>query len=293
MVGCLHVVATPIGNLDDITCRAAKVLAEVETIAAEDTRRTGALLRHLGLPVGKLLSLHDHNEAAATQRLLERLGAGQAMALVTDAGLPLIADPGFELVRRCWQQGVKVIPVPGASAVTTLLSVCPLPADQVRFIGFPPSKAAARERLLRQLCRSSAATLFLEAPHRVEGTLTAIAGLAPQRRLFVGREMTKQYESYYCGCAAAVLDELRAGNALKGEFSCLLESCPDASAQPVPDAHRLLQALAQELPPARAARVLAQIFGGKRADYYDQAEAARRDAAQVRSASRPVPASSA
>lgn len=293
MAGCLHVVATPIGNLDDITCRAAKVLAEVETIAAEDTRRTGALLRHLGLPVGKLLSLHDHNEAAATQRLLERLGAGQAVALVTDAGLPLIADPGFELVRRCWEQGVKVIPVPGASAVTTLLSVCPLPADQVRFIGFPPSKAAARERLLRQLCRSSAATLFLEAPHRVEGTLTAIADLAPQRRLFVGREMTKQYESYYCGCAAAVLDELRAGNALKGEFSCLLESCPDASAQPAPDAHRLLRALAQELPPARAARVLAQIFGGKRADYYGQAEAARRDATQVRSASRPVPAPSA
>ena len=293
MAGCLHVVATPIGNLDDITCRAAKVLAEVETIAAEDTRRTGALLRHLGLPVGKLLSLHDHNEAAATQRLLERLVAGQTAALVTDAGLPLIADPGFELVRRCWEQGVKVIPVPGASAITTLLSVCPLPADQVRFIGFPPSKAAARERLLRQLCRSSAATLFLEAPHRVEGTLTAIAGLAPQRRLFVGREMTKQYESYYCGCAAAVLDELRAGNALKGEFSCLLESCPDASAQPAPDAHRLLQALAQELPPARTARVLAQIFGGKRADYYDQAEAARRDAAQVRSASRPVSASSA
>ena len=293
MAGCLHVVATPIGNLDDITCRAAKVLAEVETIAAEDTRRTGALLRHLGLPVGKLLSLHDHNEAAATQRLLERLVAGQTAALVTDAGLPLIADPGFELVRCCWEQGVKVIPVPGASAVTTLLSVCPLPADQVRFIGFPPSKAAARERLLRQLCRSSAATLFLEAPHRVEGTLTAIAGLAPQRRLFVGREMTKQYESYYCGCAAAVLDELRAGNALKGEFSCLLESCPDASAQPTPDAHRLLQALAQELPPARAARVMAQIFGGKRADYYDQAEAARRDAAQVRAASRPVPAPSA
>lgn len=293
MAGCLHVVATPIGNLDDITCRAAKVLAEVETIAAEDTRRTGALLRHLGLPVGKLLSLHDHNEAAATQRLLERLVAGQTAALVTDAGLPLIADPGFELVRRCWEQGVKVIPVPGASAVTTLLSVCPLPADQVRFIGFPPSKAAARERLLRQLCRSSAATLFLEAPHRMEGTLTAIAGLAPQRRLFVGREMTKQYESYYCGCAAAVLDELRAGNALRGEFSCLLESCPDASAQPAPDAQRLLQALAQELPPARTARVMAQIFGGKRADYYDQAEAARRDAAQVRSASRPVPASSA
>ena len=275
MAGCLHVVATPIGNLDDITCRAAKVLAEVETIAAEDTRRTGALLRHLGLPTRKLLSLHDHNEAAATQRLLDRLCAGQTAALVADAGLPLIADPGFELVRRCWEQGVKVVPVPGASTVTALLSVCPLPADQVRFIGFPPSKAAARERLLRQLCRSSAATLFLEAPHRMEGTLRAVAGLAPQRRLFVGREMTKQYESYYCGCAAAVLDELRSGNAVKGEFTCLLESCPDAPAQRVPDADRLLKALADELPPARAARVMAQVFGGKRADYYDQAEAAR------------------
>lgn len=293
MAGCLHVVATPIGNLEDISCRAVKVLAEVETIAAEDTRRSAALLRHLGLPTGKLLALHDHNELAATQRLLERLRTGQAVALVTDAGHPLIADPGFALVRRCWEQGVQVIPVPGASAVTTLLSVCPLPADQVRFIGFPPAKAAARERLLRQLCRSSAAALFLEAPHRIEGTLRAIAGLAPQRRLFVGREMTKQYESYYCGCAATVLDELRSGNALKGEFSCLLESCPDASAQQAPDAHRLLQALAEELPPARAARVMAQVFGGKRADYYDQAEAARRDAAQAGAASRSVPAPSA
>ena len=134
MAGCLHVVATPIGNLDDITRRAAKVLSEVETIAAEDTRRTAILLRHLGVYEGKMLALHDHNEAQATERLLPLLRSGADVALVADAGLPQIADPGFELVRRCTAEGIPVRPVPGASALSTLLSVCPLAFHQVRLV---------------------------------------------------------------------------------------------------------------------------------------------------------------
>lgn len=278
MAGCLHVVATPIGNLNDVSCRAAKVLAEVETIAAEDTRRTATLLRHLGVAARRLLPLHDHNEGQAAPRLVERLRAGESVALVTDAGLPLIADPGFELVRRCWEAGVKVVPVPGASAVTALLSVCPLPADRVQFVGFPPSRRGARERELQRLCRASAAALFFEAPHRMEATLAAVASLAPQRRLFVGREMTKKYEAYYCGSAAEVLDELRSGNAVKGEFACLLESLRSEAAAPELDAHLLLRALVNELPPSGAARVMAQVFGGKKADYYSQAAAIAHEA---------------
>lgn len=271
MAGCLHVVATPIGNLDDITCRAAKVLAEVETIAAEDTRRTATLLRHLGVPAERMLALHDHNEAQAAGRLLPLLRSGADAALVADAGLPLIADPGFELVRRCWAEGIAVRPVPGVSALSALLSVCPLAFDRVRFVGFLPAKAAARRRVLEELCRSPCAALFFEAPHRIEDALADIAECAPQRRLFVGREMTKRHEAYYCGAASALLAELRATNAIRGEFSCLLESLRQAPGGPDRDARRLLSALLEELPPSRAARVMAQAFGGRKADYYRQA----------------------
>ena len=271
MTGCLHVVATPIGNLDDITCRAARVLAEVATIAAEDTRRTTILLRHLGVPTEKLLALHEHNEAQATERLLTRLRSGVDVALVADAGLPLIADPGFALVRRCWEQGIAVLPSPGVSALTTLLSVCPLAADRVRFVGFLPAKAATRQRALEALCRSASAALFFEAPHRIEVSLVEISEFAPQRRLFIGREMTKQHEAYYCGDASTLLAELRSTDAIRGEFSCLLESRREAPRDGDLDGDHLLAALVKELPPSRAARVMAEVFGGGKGDYYHQA----------------------
>ena len=271
MAGCLHVVATPIGNLDDITRRAAKVLSEVETIAVEDTRRTAVLLRHLGVREAKMLALHDHNEAQATERLLPLLRSGADVALVADAGLPQIADPGFELVRRCTAEGIPVRPVPGASALSTLLSVCPLAFDQVRFVGFLPAKASARRRMLEELSRSPSATLFFEAPHRIEDALTDLAQCAPQRRLFIGREMTKRHEAYHCGDAAALLAELRSTDALRGEFSCLLESRREPPRNQDWDAEDLLSALLKELPPSRAARVMAQAFGGRKADYYHQA----------------------
>ena len=275
MPGTLHVVATPIGNLEDITRRAAKVLAEVGTIAVEDTRRARILLRHLGLPGGNLLAFHDHNEAEAAERLIVRLKANEDVALVSDAGVPLIADPGFRLIRRCWAESVPVVPVPGASALTALLSVCPIPARQTRFAGFLPAKPGARQAALEEACGLPSATLFLEAPHRIRETLQAIAALAPDRTLFIGREMTKKFEGYYCGCADELVAELEAGDAWRGEFTLLLGSSDAAPALGAVDEQRLFAALAEELPPSKVARVMTRLFGGRRADHYDKAVAAQ------------------
>lgn len=274
MPGTLHVVATPIGNLEDITRRAARVLAEVGTIAAEDTRRTSVLLRHLGVAGVKVVALHDHNEAEATERLIGQLNAGEDVALVSDAGVPLIADPGFRLIRRCWAERLPVVPIPGASALTALLSVCPIPANQPRFVGFLPAKPQARLAALEEACRQSSATLFLEAPHRVGETLRAIAALAPERPLFIGREMTKKFESCYCGSAGELAAELEAQDALRGEFTLLLGSLDAPPAEAPLDERRLLAALAEELPPAKVARVMTRVFGGRRADHYAKAVAA-------------------
>ena len=269
MPGCLYVVATPIGNLGDVTRRAVDVLATVETIASEDTRRTAALLAHLSIRRPRLVSLRDHNEPRAAERVLERLQAGERVALVSDAGTPLISDPGFRLVRLCRERGVAVLPVPGPSAVTAALSVCPLPLDGYRFVGFLDAGPAARERELEAICATGQATVFFEAPHRMASTLAIIARLAPERPLMVAREMTKKFESFPTGTATAVLSELESRDALRGEFVCVLAGADKSSARE-PDEGRLLRALARELPPARAARVMAEVCGGSKSDYYDR-----------------------
>lgn len=261
--------------MEDITRRAAQVLAEVGTIAAEDTRRARILLRHLGLPGGNVLAFHDHNETQATERLIARLKVNEDVALVSDAGVPLIADPGFRLIGRCWAESIPVVPVPGASALTALLSVCPIPASQARFVGFLPAKPQARQAVLEEACRLPSATLFFEAPHRIGETLQAIAGLAPERPLFIGREMTKRFESYYCGCADELVEQLEGGEALRGEFTLLLGSSDVAPESHADDEQRLFAALVDELPPAKVARVMTRLFGGERAAHYDRARLAR------------------
>ena len=273
MPGCLYVVATPIGNLGDVTRRAVNVLATVETIASEDTRRTSALLAHLNVRRPRMVSMRDDNEPRAAERVLERLEAGEAVALVSDAGTPLISDPGFRLVSLCRERGIPVSPVPGASAVTAALSVCPLPLDGCRFVGFLDAGQAARERQLEAICESGQAALFFEAPHRMASTLEIIVRLAPDRPLMVAREMTKKFESFLTGTAATVLSELEMQGSLRGEFVCVLEGAARQSGREL-DERRLLKALARELPPARAARVMAEVCGGAKSDYYDRVLAA-------------------
>lgn len=265
--------ATPIGNLGDVTRRAVNVLETVETIASEDTRRTSALLAHLNVRRPRLISMRDDNESRAAERVLERLEGGETVALVSDAGTPLISDPGFRLVSLCRERGIPVSPVPGASAVTAALSVCPLPLDGYRFVGFLDAGRAARERQLEAICASGQATLFFEAPHRVASTLEIVDRLAPERPLMVAREMTKKFESYLTGTAATVLSELERQGSLRGEFVCVLGGAARRGGRE-PDEQRLLKALARELPPARAARLMAEVCGGTKSDYYDRVLAA-------------------
>ena len=194
--GVLYVVATPIGHLDDISRRAVDVLSAVETIAAEDTRRTLSLLRAYALNAPKLVALHEHNELEVAADLVGRLQAGETVALVSDAGTPLLSDPGYHLVRCCFEAGVAVRPVPGPSAVVAAMSVCPLPLAGCRFEGFLPSRAGARRTALTTLLESGQPVVFFEAPHRLRDCLLALAVLAPERRVFVAREMTKRFETY-------------------------------------------------------------------------------------------------
>ena len=273
MPGCLYIVATPIGNLGDVTRRAVNVLTEVETIASEDTRRTAALLAHLNVRRPRLVSLRDDNEARAATKVLGFLEDGKDVALVSDAGTPLISDPGFRLVRLCWNRGVPVTPVPGASSLTAALSVCPLPLDGYRFVGFLRSAIPARERQLESICKSGLATVFFEAPHRVATTLEIISRLATERMIMVGREMTKKFETLLTGTAAEVLGELRSKDALRGEFVCVLAGAARQSTREL-DEHRLLEVLAREMPPARAAKAMAEVCGGSKSDYYDRIVAA-------------------
>ena len=265
--GVLYVVATPIGHLEDISRRAVTVLGGVGTIAAEDTRRTLSLLSALGLPKPKMVALHEHNETTAVDRVLSDLRAGVAVALVSDAGTPLLSDPGFVLVRRCFEADIAVRPVPGPSAVAAALSVCPLPATGCRFIGFLPARSGARRSRLDELLAEGDPVVFFEAPHRLRDALTTLQELAPARRLFVAREMTKRFETYLAGTAQELIQRIDSEDQWRGEFVCVLEGgeTPAAAAR---EQSRVMGILAAELPPAQAARLGAQILGVKKSVLY-------------------------
>ena len=273
MAGVLYVVATPIGNLEDFSRRGASILGSVATIAAEDTRRTRVLLEAIGVTGVPLVALHTHNEAAVSADLVARLRAGDDVALVSDAGTPLVSDPGFELVRACWQAGLDVRPVPGASAVAAVLSVCPLPAGRYLFEGFRPARAGQRRERLRELVALDAAVVFFEAPHRIADTLDDLATLAPGRRVMVGREMTKVHEQYLCGPAADVRSALAEGGQLRGEFVCVLERGQEVRTPA--EVRRTMEILARELSPAQAARLGAALLDRNKRELYDLAMSLR------------------
>jgi 16S rRNA (cytidine1402-2'-O)-methyltransferase len=266
MPGVLYVVATPIGNLEDMTRRGADVLRSVAMIAAEDTRRTRVLLEAIGAVPRQLIALHAHNESAALARVLERLRQGDDVALVSDAGTPLLSDPGFELVRACWEASVPVIPIPGASAIMAILSVCPLPVGRFRFEGFLPARSGQRRERLQALAGEADAVVFFEAPHRMAECLEDLDAVVPGRNIMIGREMTKLHEQYLCGPPAELLVRLRDAGQLRGEFAVVL---PGAGAVAVaPDVRRTMAVLARELSPAQAARIGADLLGvGKRELY--------------------------
>lgn len=238
-------------------------------IAAEDTRRTRVLLEAIGSGPLPILALHTHNESTASEGVMVRLREGASVALVSDAGTPLLSDPGFEVVRACWREAIPVIPVPGPSAIATVLSVCPLPAGRFMFEGFLPARPAAREERLLVLLEAGMAVVFFEAPHRISATLADLARLAPERRLMIGREMTKRHEQYLCDVPDRLLGALTEGEHLKGEFVCVLEA-GTAGATPV-EVRRTMEVLVRELPPTQAARLGAELLGRNRRELYELA----------------------
>lgn len=218
--GELRVVATPLGNLGDISERARRTLMEADVIACEDTRTTGNLLRLLGIEGKTLVAYHDHNEVAAAEALADRVAAGNVVALVTDAGTPTLSDPGFRVARACARRGLRLSPVPGPSAPMALLSVSGLPTNAFRFVGFLPPKSAARRRFLSEQALAANETLvLLESCHRIEAFLTEMLEiLGPERVVCVGRELTKLHESVRTRPLGDLVPELQRGS-LKGEFT--------------------------------------------------------------------------
>ncbi len=275
--GVLYVVATPIGNRGDISARAREILAGVSLVAAEDTRHSGLLLRDLGLE-RPLVSLHEHNERARSAELVGRLRAGESVALVSDAGTPLISDPGFQLVRAALEAGIVVTPVPGPSAAIAALSAAGLPCDRFCFEGFLPSRATARRRRLAELAGEMRTLVLYEAPHRIADSLADLAAACGEaRRACVARELTKQFETFYRGglgelAARARTDE----NMARGESVILVEGAPaqDSGGARLDETLRVLLAY---LPPSAAAAAAARLVDVRRNDAYARALALGRE----------------
>jgi 16S rRNA (cytidine1402-2'-O)-methyltransferase len=269
----LYVVATPIGNLGDISTRAREVLAGVDVVAAEDTRHSGSLLAHLGVK-SPLISLHDHNEAERAPVLVARLQAGESVALISDAGTPLISDPGFDLVRAARTAGITVTPVPGASALVAALSVSGLPTDRFVFEGFLPAKPSARRERLAALGQETRTLVFYESVHRLPESLADMAAaFGTARRGVLARELTKLHE----GVRDATLQELVdwAGSdpaAAKGEVVLMVAGAEAAGAEALDaEAERVLRLLLAELPVKQAAALAAGITGLKKNPLYEKA----------------------
>jgi 16S rRNA (cytidine1402-2'-O)-methyltransferase len=271
--GVLYVVATPIGNLEDISARALKVLTQVQVVAAEDTRHSGTLLAHFGIRAS-LISLHDHNEAERAPLLVARLQAGESVALISDAGTPLISDPGFDLVRAARAAGIAVTPIPGASALVAALSVSGLPTDRFVFEGFLPQKAAARRERLAALAGESRTMVFYESVHRLQESLQDMAAaFGPERAAVLARELTKLHEGVREATLQALAEWAASDPAAsKGEVVVMVAgSAAQESVALDAEAERVLKALLQELPVKQAAGLAAEITGRKKNELYDRA----------------------
>ena len=270
MSGTLFVVATPIGNLEDLSPRARQTLAEVDLVAAEDTRHTGRLLSHLGVKT-RQFALHEHNEARAAQSLVEQLKDGKSVALVSDAGTPLLSDPGYRLVQAAHANGLTVSPIPGPSAVTAALSVSGLPTDRFCFEGFPPAKPEARRKWLQARAADGRTLLFFVAVHRIAATLADMVDVfGADRGAFLGRELTKLHEQCRQASLGDLLDDVSNGTIVhKGEFVVAVHGADDAPASSI-DADRLLKELAEALPPKKAATIAARVTGKKRNALYQR-----------------------
>lgn len=269
-VPTLYIVPTPIGNLGDITLRALEVLTKVDLIAAEDTRHTGKLLAHFNIQT-RTYALHDHNEQQKAQALVEKLLTGQTMALVSDAGTPLISDPGYHLVSQCRQAGVKVVPLPGACAVIAALSASGLPSDRFSFEGFLPPKSKGRKDKFLEIAQVERTCIFYESPHRIQDSLQDMLEiLGPDREVVLARELTKTFETIQGMPLAELVAWVDADeNQRKGEMVLLVHGFRASEVGELPEeATRTLGILTKELPLKKAASLVAEIYNVKKNALY-------------------------
>lgn len=271
-LGTLYVVATPIGNLEDITLRALRVLKEAGLIACEDTRQTQKLLNHYGIST-PTISYHEHNEAARAAELVARLEAGDSVALVSDAGMPGISDPGYRVIALAIERGVPVVPIPGASAFVAALAAGGLPTDSFHFAGFLPAKAGQRRRVLEGVRSSAETQIFYEAPHRLRETLADAAEiLGPDRQIVVARELTKLHEEFLRGPVARVAKELE-DREVRGEIVLLIDKATAEGQGSPPERQNLRERLkqimaGQKLDEKAALKVLAREKGISKSQAY-------------------------
>lgn len=267
--GTLHVVATPIGHRDDISARAIETLRRVKVIAAEDTRHTRPLLQHLNIDT-PLVALHDHNERTAVDGLVERMRNGDDVALVSDAGTPLISDPGFRLVRAARAAGLRVSPIPGPSAVIAALSVAGLPSDRFIFEGFLSAKTGARRSRLAELAGESRTLIFYESSHRIVESLEDMReAFGADREAVVARELTKMFETVLGDPLSVLVERVSADpNQQKGEFVVMVAGREASEDERLSEGLRVFAILKDELPPAKAAKLAAAITGAPRKALY-------------------------
>lgn len=273
--GTLYVVATPIGNLDDLSPRATRTLAGVDVVAAEDTRHSGRLLSHLGIQK-RMIALHDHNEKDRAAGILAELQAGRDVALISDAGTPLISDPGYVLVREARAAGHRVSPIPGPCALVAALSAAGLPTDRFLYVGFLPAKRSGRKASLDLLSSEVATLVFYESPHRILESVRDIAEvLGSGREIVLGREITKTFETFYSGSVAEVLAELeRDPHGSRGEFVVMVRGAVAQSGngkEATMDVDRVLRVLLAELPVKKVAKMAAELTGLSKNELYQRA----------------------
>lgn len=268
MTGSLYIVATPIGNLGDISERAIEILKQSDLIAAEDTRHSKTLLERFAIKT-KVKAYHEHNEAQLTSQLIQKIVDGASIALISDAGTPLINDPGYKLVAAAHDNGIKVIPIPGPSAVITALSASGLPTSKFIFEGYLPAKTEARKKFLQELVVESRTLVFYEAPHRIRESIQDMQEIfGSERRIAIARELTKQYEQIVRGPLGDIIGKLDSEEIkIKGEFVIIVDGAQETNVTEV-EVLRINRILSEKLPPKDAAGLTAKITGKKKNEVY-------------------------
>ena len=269
MSGVLYIVATPIGNLDDITYRAVKILQQVDVIAAEDTRHSRHLLQNFNIKT-KLWAYHDHNELQQTPVLIEKLQTGSNIALISDAGTPLLSDPGYRLVKAAHEANIKVSPLPGPCAAIAALSASGLPTDSFYFAGFPPTRSSARVHFYEQLCHETTTLIFYESSHRIENSLLDMNKVfGPERQALLAREITKTFETIRKASLCELLQWVSEDeNQRKGEFVLIVQGVMEQPSENTVTLEHTLKVLMEELPLKQASKLAANITGMKKNQVY-------------------------